>query len=142
MTAPESKPREHTTHYDDCGCLSARYEADLARVTAERDEARAEIANAVEVELPALVAKAKDGINELTETFRVQLAERTAALTATRAALKDIGDAAKALDDSVPPQVTENGRVPVGVEHLYALRAALANPVTQAVMREQAEKGA
>ena len=33
--------RRHTTHHDDCGCLSARYEAELAEVRAElarRDE--------------------------------------------------------------------------------------------------------
>jgi len=31
---------EHTTHHDDCGCLSARYEARIAALEAELAEAR------------------------------------------------------------------------------------------------------
>ena len=28
---PAAKPREHTTHFDDCGCLSERLRAECAR---------------------------------------------------------------------------------------------------------------
>ena len=30
--------REHTTHHDDCGCLTARYEVELAAARAEVEE--------------------------------------------------------------------------------------------------------
>lgn len=65
------------------------------------------------------------------------LAAASALIAAWRAATKPQADRwrecarwfaerARALNDSVPPQVTDRGRVPVGVEHIYALREALA----------------
>jgi hypothetical protein len=41
--------RQHTTHHDDCGCKSARYEARTADLEAERDAARAASARLSEV---------------------------------------------------------------------------------------------